>query len=221
MKPNRLRNTILLAFAGSAASIAAAYDDGHGKSWRQLTETEVLTWQQVAAVCPTDGRTPCNGAVAGVSLSSWTWATQRQVMDLFNRVLPDDPKHPNRGKLSIDHPGIAANIAYFGLADHYLSNVFAPTSRACSNYFCDVAVIGWTASKSAKGKPVVGAVIRRTTSVTLEGSFSVSDLVTTELSQTDYGVWMWRPIAGIPEPSTAWLLAGGMALLARRLQRAV
>jgi hypothetical protein len=216
MNPDHLRNTLLLAAAASMASIAAAYDDGAGKSWRQLTDSQVLSWSQIAAVCPVGGVSPCKGRVGDIDFSGWTWATQQQVMDLFNRVLPEDPKRPNRGKLSIDHPGIGAGVAYFGLADHFLSNAFAPTSSFCVNYDCGEAAIGWTASQSRNGKAILGAVSWYRTPEKLDGNFSVDRLMVTNEAYPEYGVWLWRPVAGVPEPATSWLLAGGgLALLLR------
>lgn len=45
-----------------------------GKQWRNLDETTSMSVSQVAAICPTDGITPCGG-----NLSGWVWATSAQV----------------------------------------------------------------------------------------------------------------------------------------------
>ncbi len=220
MNPDRMRDTLVLAAAASMVSIAAAYDDGAGKSWRQVTESQVLSWSKIALVCPVGGVAPCQGSVGDVDFNGWTWATQQQVMDLFNRVLPDDPKRPNRGKLSIDHPGIGSGVAYFGLADDFLSNAFVPTSSFCLNYDCGEAVIGWTATQSRNGKAILGAVTWYRTPEKLDGDFSVDRLIATNEKHPEYGVWLWRPVPGIPEPASIWLLAlGGLMLLLRRQPR--
>ena len=53
-----LASAILPGFAAPAGAV----DDGHGHEWRQLYETTGLSWNDVAAVCPRDGSTPCEGS---------------------------------------------------------------------------------------------------------------------------------------------------------------
>src|SRR5262245_54246494 len=74
----------LLILFTPAISNGQGFNDGHGKEWRQLTETTGLSWDQVAQVCPRDGATPGVGIVGGRDLTGWVWATESQVIDLFS-----------------------------------------------------------------------------------------------------------------------------------------
>src|SRR5688500_18199937 len=98
----------------SAASLAGV-SDGHGKTWRQLTETTGLSWTQVAGVCPRDGVSPCNGVVAGRDLNGWVWATAKQVRTLL-ALYEDD---------ILTSPSVSGPQYYF-TADTFLMS-FRPT----------------------------------------------------------------------------------------------
>jgi hypothetical protein len=68
------------AAAAQADPPADLTDDGTGKRWRPLTDTTRLSWDQVAHVCPSDGATPCTGAIGAKDLTGWVWATADQVV---------------------------------------------------------------------------------------------------------------------------------------------
>lgn len=80
----------LSVFALAAPSLAGwndvAYVDSQGREWRQLDLSCGLTWNQVAAMCPTDGQGPCEGAINNVSIDGWTWANQVQVIALLKEL---------------------------------------------------------------------------------------------------------------------------------------
>ena len=69
-----LNSALFCVLALSTAAQAQPVADTTGKEWRQLTETMNLSWQDVSAVCPTDGQTPCSGTAADVDLTDWVWA---------------------------------------------------------------------------------------------------------------------------------------------------
>src|SRR3954449_9481446 len=88
-----MRGVLLTAVAGVAlawatTTPAAALVDTHGREWRQLYETTGLSFDQVAAVCPRDGVTPCAGTAGAADLSRWVWATREQVRELLTEYAP-------------------------------------------------------------------------------------------------------------------------------------
>ena len=64
---SRIPATVLAsvcALAVAAAPAAAAFPDD-GKRWKQVKDTTLLTWSQMASVCPRDGESRCWGTVGG------------------------------------------------------------------------------------------------------------------------------------------------------------
>ncbi len=85
---------LLFALATTLTSTAARaqgspVNDGHGKEWRQLTDSVGLSWEQVAEVCPRDGLSPCAGVAGALDLTGWTWATDSEVIELFSFYVPE------------------------------------------------------------------------------------------------------------------------------------
>src|SRR5688500_9963915 len=72
----------------SAVAAAQSVNDGHGKEWRQLTDTTMVSWNQVAQVCPRDGVSACSGMAGTKDLTGWVWATREQVIQLFGYYEP-------------------------------------------------------------------------------------------------------------------------------------
>ena len=82
---------VVVALAGSRYAWAAPpdpVDGGNGTEWRQLYETTGLSWNQVAAICPRDGETPCSGSIGTKVLTGWIWATDDQVVELMGASSP-------------------------------------------------------------------------------------------------------------------------------------
>jgi acetyltransferase-like isoleucine patch superfamily enzyme len=55
------------------------YTDPSGRLWRDVNETKGFSWNDIAARCPTDGASPCNGTLGSADLTGWVWATREQV----------------------------------------------------------------------------------------------------------------------------------------------
>lgn len=65
---------ILVGLAGAQYTATATTTLSTEKEWRPLRETTNLSLATVQSLCPTDGITPCTGALAG-----WVWGTETQV----------------------------------------------------------------------------------------------------------------------------------------------
>jgi hypothetical protein len=110
------------------------------KDWRQVTASFNMSWDQIAALCPTDGVTSCQGSLAG-----WTWATDAQLLEMMASVQP-----ALLTTRFVSQP--------FGPT---LVNTFQPTFVRTNNCtYCNdpgfASVSGFTATKDPSGVPYVG-----------------------------------------------------------------
>jgi len=180
MMRSKIAIGVLVVIAGTRMVEAAGFNDGNGKEWMQLQGTVGLSWNQVAQTCPQDGVNACTGSVDGLNLKDWVWGTDAQVVQLFSYFEPAVLTSPS-----------VEGMAYFGTAQSFLSPfAFQPTFSSCQTYFCFASVSGWTASKDATGKPLVGSVGWGTTNVSFSGSFSIAAAASAD--ETGPGVWLWR-----------------------------
>jgi hypothetical protein len=164
----------------SLPAAAQGVNDGHDKEWRQLTDTVGATWNQLAAVCPRDGQTPCAGGVGTVDLTGWVWATDAQVLALFSYTEP-----AIIGNRSI------GGMAYFGSAQAFLQS-FTPTFSSCLTYACSAFAGGWTASSDAGGS-IAGSASWGTTPVSISGGFGVGSVTDPAESVSWRGAFLFRP----------------------------
>jgi hypothetical protein len=197
--------------AACTAGTAQAYDDGAGHLWAQVANTQGITWNEVAAVCSLDGVTACDGVASGRDLTGWVWATQQQVLDLFNQFLAPEQA------LTPDMPGIGGFEAFFA-ADVFIGQVMSPTWSYCITYACGEYLSGWMAHTDG-GLGGVAGVSWDTTPVTLNGSMAAGGLSDPDTTLFANGVWLWQPTNAVPEPTPTALLAAGLAALGWRLRR--
>jgi hypothetical protein len=196
------------ALAGGAAE---AYDDGAGHRWAQVAATQGLSWNQIAAVCALDGITACAGSAGGRDLSGWVWATQQQVLDLFNQSLA-----PAQA-LTPEAPGIGGFEGFFA-AQSFVGPVMAPTWSFCITYACGAYLSGWMAHES-DGLGGVAGVSWNTTPVTIDGSMAAGGLADPASAPFANGVWLWQPTAAVAEPASTTLMLAGLAGLGWWLRR--
>jgi hypothetical protein len=111
-----------------------AYTDSQGRQWREITPTVARSWNQVAAVCPTDGVTPCNGALGSTSVTGWVWATREDVIELLSEWVPAIAKTGEAGGAQYTPQG----LGFF--------EVFNETSFSCTVVGCSFGVSGWTST---------------------------------------------------------------------------
>ena len=210
MNGNGIRGTAiagLIALAcGTSSSLAATvYDDGHGKVWRQVTDTQNMSWNDIASVCSTDGSTACNGTVNGVNMTGWVFANVDQVGLLFS-YFGDFPGGIN-----------AAHVPSISGADSFLK-VFDPTYVDQTKW-----IMGWTATPTGQGTYWIGEVFDRPAGDPNGDAWYTDQSGDPAGIFSPRGAWMWQDaVSGVPEPGT-WAMflvgfgaIGGMLRINRR-----
>jgi hypothetical protein len=164
-----------IASQGFAAGVV---HDGHGKEWRQVKETIGLSWEQVAAVCPTDGVTPAASAVNGVDLTGWVWATQEQVTELFSLWVPEILEMPSLGGPNYVLPAI------------FFTSTFTPTFAFYIESASSESVSGWTATPLPRNQAVIAGV--SATWPAFNSMWQTAGAGATTFAGSSLGLWLWR-----------------------------
>lgn len=170
-----------------------------GTEWAQVNLIHDVSWNEVEAVC-TGGVCASGSVLSGWDLTGWTWASASAVGDLFH-VLTDGA-----------HPGGVAEVIEAGSAWGALwktSFHFNPTYSGP-----DLAYIwGLSSTTTASNEEVILPFIL---DATLAGD---SDKATSELTSykddraPGLGVWLYRPVASVPEPSAYGMLLLGLGMI--------
>ncbi len=149
------------------------------REWNELFPTTGLTWDQVATVCPTDGATPCSGTVGGRNLTGWVWATEPQVLELFERYAPG---------ITTADPHVS-NQFWSGVS---FLNEFRWTTYQSTTYSYFEYAGGITSTKDANGAPI-GAGGSYDTPF-FGGGVGVGAM--DNVSHPHVGVFLWRAVGG-------------------------
>lgn len=189
MRPKTISFILLAAFqtvCASSASAQIAYTDSQGRKWRQANTPVARTWTQVAAVCPTDGVTPCDGSLGGQNLSGFVWASREDVIELFSEWVPVIAKTGNAGGEQFTLQG----LQFF--------QVFQQTSFSCTVVGCTYGLSGWSAtlvpgSSTTAYAPAVGAGYNPN-----YGAFTANQVAPVAEVNAYRGVWLYIPA---PTPS--------------------
>lgn len=179
-------STVVLAAATApsmAVSIAmaqVAHTDSQGRQWREVTPTIARSWNQVAAVCPTDGATPCAGALGNQDVTGWVWATREDVVELLSEWVPAVAKNG------------AAGGAEYTLEGLQFFAVFTETSFSCTVVGCFYGLAGWTSTMAPNSTthafaPAVGAGYNPN-----YGTFDANMTAPVTELNAYRGVWMYR-----------------------------
>ncbi|HYI23433.1 MAG TPA: calcium-binding protein [Candidatus Limnocylindrales bacterium] len=172
---------VLAVLAGGQSAVAASFSGPDGKEWRQLYETTSVSWNQVAAICPQDGVTPCEGSIGTKNFNGWVWATADQVVEFLGYYEP--------ALLTAEPPSLSGT-PYFGTALGFL-NSMRWTIYQTTTYTNYEAAYGWTASTTEEGAPIQGSASFGW--YPFSGSFSVGPSGAATDSTTWRGVWLWSP----------------------------
>jgi hypothetical protein len=172
--------------ASAVADSSGSVNDGHGKEWRQLTETTGLSWDQVVQACPHDGVTPAEGPSGGRDLTGWIWATEEQVEQLFGYWAPGILDSPSLSVAGPEYLTPAAQFqSVFQLTQHLKGS---PTYQESFDFR---SVTGWVANSDGSVEPGDGRVMMNADGIFPTASFSIADVAPG--AQTTRGVFMWRP----------------------------
>lgn len=186
--------SMLAALVLATSGPARAFDDGDGREWRQVAATaqpaNLLSWAQVAAVCPQDGANLCTAKLGAFDMKDWVWATAPQVRQLFGRYAPTFLTSPTAANGSASIGG----YEYFTAASNFFAN-FLPTasSQGCPNYQ-PCWNMRWVTGMSASADTSSGTPVALGGEVVLDlewmqGYFQIQNPMTNSAR----GLWMWRP----------------------------
>jgi hypothetical protein len=179
-----MRTVLPLAASLLASATCQAFDDGRGRDWRALVETTGKpTWEQVAAVCPTDGVSPCTGPLGDMVLKDWVWATREQVAGLFSLWAPPILQDPD-GVGGYGWQVAAGQFqAVFGVSTHLKG---CPKHQPCFDIRFSTGMTASTVPGSPS--PCSGEVW-----VDLHDGGGGFQVIPSLHPETGRGLWMWRP----------------------------
>lgn len=170
------------AVPGFAQSGSVAYIDSQGRQWRQVDLTAGHSWNAVAAVCPTDGVTPCAGSLGAVQVDGWVWATQQDVLELFAEFSP-----------AVAKTGAVSGPQYF-FAGFGLLTSFNPTFSVQTTFNSELGLWGWTSTTGAGSKAIAPGITAQTNPAS--GALNANLLSPRNEADADRGVWLYKPAAG-------------------------
>lgn len=177
------------------------------REWRQLTDTTYVTWNEIAAACPVDGRTPCSGAIlrsqdgASIDVTGWIFARNEDVQALFEAIIQPGTTNfdgPLDSYSRIDDPDIERALS--GTAGWFL-----PTSTDAASR----GLFGLSATSCATGayRPDVRDAIPNHTDWARLGASCIS----LGGRQSYTGAWLYRPVGNVGELSSLTLNSATVA----------
>ncbi|HEY9192851.1 MAG TPA: PEP-CTERM sorting domain-containing protein [Methyloversatilis sp.] len=169
-----------------------------GAEWAQVNLFHDVSWDEVQAVCP-GGVCASGSSLGGWDLTGWTWASASAVGDLFH-VLTDGA-HPG-GVVAVKEAG-SAWASLWKTSYHFNPTYSDP----------DVTYIwGLSSSLTANSEAVLPYILDAALA-------SEEDVARTELTSfkddkaPGLGVWLFRPVAAVPEPSVYAMLLLGLGVI--------
>lgn len=184
-----LTSSIFATTCATSASAQIAYTDSQGRQWRQLNTIVARTWNQVHAVCPSDGVTPCSGSFGTQDVTGFVWASREDVIELFSEWVP-----------AVAKTGAAGGEQYT-LQGLQFFEVFIPTSFNCTSFGCYYGLSGWTSSLVAGSTttayaPGVGAAYNPN-----YGAFNGNTTAPVGEIYATRGIWLYIPAPAQPCPA--------------------
>jgi len=118
----------------------------NGKLWAQPGLFVGISWNEIEAVCPAPNGV-CSGELNLVDLNGWTWASVKDVNELFNYYIGSDG----------DELDPMSRVGEFDTK--WASAFFGDGWQATNSSDAFRAIFGWTRSKMSLDRAYVGAII--------------------------------------------------------------
>jgi hypothetical protein len=200
---NNLKKCIIGSVLAIACSTSQAsyVDVSTHRAWRQLTDTVSLTWNQVATVC-SSGTGFCNGIVAGIDFTGWTWASTDDVLGLFAGL------------------GVPAGYEVFDTSGNsWIRNMvdvdgaIGPDTGAFYATAANSVIMGWDRNDTGSNPWAYASYVSDNGSVAHARIFGDNPKTS---ASSSLGVWLFAdaPATRIAEPASTMLFAIACAALA-------
>ena len=216
----RCRSLVGLILSCASAAAWPGFTDGAGREWRQVSETTGLSWSDLASACAAKSDWACSGAVHGIDLGGWRWASSAQVTELFNRILLQGRHLPANAVLSDEAAAVSAQRQH-QIVSALLTAQLRPTYHSAAGYASNTGLLGLTSSLDSALSPVLGSIGLGNTGVTIEGRFALHGFADVDARSDEVGAWLWRAatasapgaVTPVAEPGAAWLWMAGLPVL--------
>ena len=176
-------SAMLVALATGSAALAQsapiAYTDSQGREWRHADSFAGSNWNQVAAVCPTDGVTPCAGVLAGQAVDGYIWASREDVLELFAEFIP-----------AVAKSGVVSGSQYFLPGSSFLYT-FNPTLVTTTTFSEERGLWAWTSTVGSGNKAYAPGATSRTNPFNASMNVNLQD--TRSEGSANRGVWLYKP----------------------------
>jgi hypothetical protein len=176
-------SAVLVALTAGSAAIAQsapiAYIDSQGRQWRHANSFAGVSWNEVAAVCPTDGAAPCTGVLAGHAVDGYIWASREDVRELFAEFIPVVAK-----------TGAVSGPQYFLPGSSFLYT-FNPTVLTVTTFSEERGLWAWTSTVGSGNKAYAPGATSRTNP--FDATMNLNLQNTRSEGSASRGVWLYKP----------------------------
>lgn len=167
-----------LAIVSGEFTAQVAYVDSQGREWREMNGLTNRSWNQIAAVFPTDAATPASGLLSGVNVTGLIWASTAQVTEMFAEFVPE-----------ISATGSVQGANYVLPALGFFGS-FNPTFEYYTTFGGYNFISGWTSSLMGGQGGLADASAQYPV---FFGSFGVSAVADPASTNAYRGIWVFRP----------------------------